>query len=625
MITVTPADLPGSREVLSSHRDGTEAGTRREPPRWSNFAPQEERRHARPVTVAIAGVRVVGRVLGHEWTVVSVAALALTSAVNWTVFRHPTRSLPHDAAESSFGAYVIAWLGDALLHGPGRLWHPTAFHSSPAGIAFPDPLLGLAPLALVGSGPEAAALRYNVIFLLMLALAFVGPYALARQLGTGRLGAGVAGAAVALAPWRLAQAGHLTVLSIGGVALALAMLARGHGLRLRTPPRGEEQTGRTPHPGWALAGWLVAAWQLSLGLTIGIPFLWLLVVLALAGAVAAVWPWAKQGPRSPTRLLVFDAVGVLVFAAVAILMAAPYRAAVQRWLPADAVRDVAAHSPSWRSLLTAPADSLIWGGLHTGARASLGPAGLALLPGYALAALALGGLVFSIWSVRARVALLAAAVVSVLLVMGTHGVAKGRFGFAWLVEHGPGFEGLREPARLIGWSSLVLALLAAGGVEALVRRAERGAQLRGDPRPRGWAWAALAVPLVLIAVEGLGTPAQPRIATPPTALAGAAAPYLVLPSGDRPDADVLLWSTDGFPAVVNGAGRPVPALARTRTEMASFPSAESIAYLRDLGVRTVILLPDRTAGTPWADAVDRPVDGLGITREATPGAVLFRL
>jgi hypothetical protein len=315
----------------------------------------------------------------------------------------------------------------------------------------------------------------------------------------------------------------------------------------------------------------------------------------------------------------------LAFAAMAVLVAGPYREAAHRWLPADAARDVAGHSPSWRSLLTAPADSLVWGGVHAGARASLGPAGLALLPGYALAALALGGLVFSIWSVRVRVALFVAAGVSVVLVMGTTGPARGRAGLLWLVEHVPGFEGLREPGRLIGWTSLLLALLAAGGAEALVRRAERGAQVRGDPRPTGWAWAALAVPLLLIVAEGLGTQAQPRVAASPAVLASTPAPYLVLPSGERSDADVLLWSAAGFPAVVNGAGRATEELTRTRTEIASFPSVESVAYLRDRGVRTVILLPDRTAGTPWADALTRPVEGLGITREATAAAVLFHL
>jgi hypothetical protein len=48
------------------------------------------------------------------------------------------------------------------------------------------------------------------------------------------LSATVAGVARAYAPWRLAHAGHLNVLSTGGIALSLAMIARGHGWSLRT-------------------------------------------------------------------------------------------------------------------------------------------------------------------------------------------------------------------------------------------------------------------------------------------------------------------------------------------------------------------------------------------------------
>ena len=69
------------------------------------------------------------------------------------------------------------------------------------------------------------------------ALAFLGAYALLRQLGARVAGSAVAAAAFAYAPWKLGQAGHLQVLSCGGIALALAMLARGHGsLALTTTP-----------------------------------------------------------------------------------------------------------------------------------------------------------------------------------------------------------------------------------------------------------------------------------------------------------------------------------------------------------------------------------------------------
>ena len=61
--------------------------------------------------------------------------------------------------------------------------------------------------------------------------------------------------AFAYAPWRLEHDGHLHVLSSGGIPLALALLVRGY----------RRDSGRT-----VLAGWLVAAWQITLGFGIGL-------------------------------------------------------------------------------------------------------------------------------------------------------------------------------------------------------------------------------------------------------------------------------------------------------------------------------------------------------------------
>src|SRR5690606_42095640 len=88
--------------------------------------------------------------------------------------------------------------------------------------AFADTLLGYAPASLLGEGPADAILRYNILFVLAHALAFVGGYVLARQLGTGPIPALVLALAFAYAPWRMTQAGHLHVLSTGGIALSLA-------------------------------------------------------------------------------------------------------------------------------------------------------------------------------------------------------------------------------------------------------------------------------------------------------------------------------------------------------------------------------------------------------------------
>jgi hypothetical protein len=50
-----------------------------------------------------------------------------------------------------------------------------------------------------------------------------------------------------------------------------------------------------------------------------------------------------------------------------------------------------------------------------------------------------------------------------------------------------------------------------------------------------------------------------------------------------------------------------------------------VAYLRSVGVRTIVVLPDRAYGTPLQNAATMPIDGLGITREVHPDAVVFLL
>jgi hypothetical protein len=111
-------------------------------------------------------------------------------------------------------------------------------------------------------------------------------------------------------------------------------------------------------------------------------------------------------------------------------------------------------------------------------------------------------------------------------------------------------------------------------------------------------------------------PAYRPVPAAPAAMA-APAPYLVLPTGPDGDGDVMLWSTNRYADLMNGAGPLVPdELARTRERVRAFPDAESVDYLR---------LPDLAKGTAWERAAEAPVDGLNIRREEGPGAVIFRL
>ncbi|WP_199736598.1 hypothetical protein [Micromonospora sp. HM5-17] len=626
------------------------------------------------------------RLVRHEWTLASLGGLLLAVVLTWPTLRDITWTIPQDIGDPTLQAWQIAWGGYAVLHQPLQLWHSNTFYPEPYTYAYSDTLLGYAPFGMIGEGPVAAVIRYNILYVLVHALAFVGAYALTRQLGAGRIGAAVAGVAFAYAPWRLAQAGHLHVLSVGGIALALAMLSRGHGWSLRHGYRPDRS-----RPGWAFAGWLVAAWQITLGFGIGLPFGYVLALICVAVGVCYLWSWWRRGrrPLFGRRLFVADLVGGLIFAGVTGFMALPYLEVVARH-PAGrrTLAQIAQFSPPWHGFLTAPPENWLWGERHAAARQTLSFAGeMTLLPGVVLIGLAFAGLFFSAWRIRHRVVLAVGVLVSVVLASGTTFGGDGNPGYATLVLYVPGWDAIRTPGRLVLWTTLLLGILAAGALTALTRQpatdpvgegtapvSGAGADAAGEPkrdaaepsatpgapppapaprpgrpvlrparypvppepvakpRPtagrgaRTLARLVAAIPLALVVLEGVNTTPHAPVIPQPAALRGAEGPLLVLPASGTLEFSVMLWSTDGFPKIVNGLASFTPeSQARTHAVTTSFPDRASVDYLRGLGIRTVVVLPEYLPGSPWQDVLSRPVDGLGVTREEIGGHVVFRL
>jgi hypothetical protein len=601
---------PAPESEPASDTEPAAGADKPEPDRWSAFAPEPERRPGRLRRAAAA----FGRGLIHEWTLAVLGALVLAVVMTWPTLRYPAHTIPQDIWDPNLVAWTMSWSGHILVTDPTQLWQANAFYPDRYSFAFTDSLLGYAPAGMIGTGPMAAVVRYNIMYVLLHALAFVGAYALVRQLGSGRAGAAVAGAAFAYAPWRLAQAGHMHVLSTGGIALALAMLARGHGWSLRHGYRPEKTRA-----GWALAGWLVATWQISLGFGIGLPFAYILGLIVLVTLL--LWlarrVLRRARRRVDHRLLLTDLVGMLVFAAVGLLLALPYLTVAD--LHPEAQRTVAElqlYSPPLKGFFVAPAESRVWGSAHADARAALPfqPENT-MLPGFALFGLAAAGLVFSIWTVRQRILLLAGVVVSIILAMGTR-FLDGDFSYLPLFDHLPGWEALRTPGRLVIWTTLLLGVLAAGAVSAFVGRARELTADRVPTGPGPWLRLASLVPLVLVLVEGLNTTPHPIVPQEPAAMRTAEGPLMVLPSDPLTDLNVMLWSTDKFQKMVNGGSGFYPTRQQEIREASkTFPDAASVTYLRERGVKTVIVLRGRVAGTPWQNAADAPVDGLGITRE----------
>src|SRR3954471_8334552 len=205
----------------------------------------------------------------------ALTAILLALLMHWPLPLVLGRDVPRDLGDPLPQAWQVAWDGHALAHQPLDFFQANVFWPLKNSLAFSDALVGYAPFGLLGSGPHAAVVRYDLLFLFAYALAFFGAWLLARELGAGRGAAFVAGAAFAYAPWRLEQDGHLHVLSSGGIPLALALLVRGY---------------RRSSARLVLAGWLVAAWQLSLVFSLGLQLAYLLLALAVGALLLGFRP-----------------------------------------------------------------------------------------------------------------------------------------------------------------------------------------------------------------------------------------------------------------------------------------------------------------------------------------------
>src|SRR2546421_9965952 len=192
----------------------------------------------------------------RELALVLAAGTGLGLLGTWPLVLHLGSRIAADPGDPLLQAWQVAWDGHALIHQPLHFFQANSFWPLRDSLAFSDALLGYTPAGLLGSGPAAAVVRYDLLFIGAIALAFAATYLLARELGAGRVAAACGGLACAYAPWRLGQAGHLPVLSGGGIPLALFLLLRGY-----------RRGGRTQIP----AGRLTTGWQVTIRFTLGLP------------------------------------------------------------------------------------------------------------------------------------------------------------------------------------------------------------------------------------------------------------------------------------------------------------------------------------------------------------------
>jgi hypothetical protein len=569
---------------------------------------------------------------------VILAGILLAVLTSWPLVLHMPSRIAPDLGDPVRTAWEIAWVGHAMLHDPRHLFDANAFYPHPLSLAFSDSLLGYGPAAFFGSGTVAALVRYNLLFLWAWSLCFVGAYLLSRELGLRRLGAAAAGAAFAYAPYRVTEAGHLHVISSGGFVLALFLLLRGyrHGSR-----------------GLVLAGWLVSAWQVSLGFTLGLQYTYLLLVLALL--VLFFWwrgrltfgatrsepeerPAGSRGPLIPRRLLVVTLIGIAVLGAVTVYQARPYLKVANEYPTAKrTLKEVETYSAGPAAFLSASSENRVWGEATEGMRAKVNSKNESVFfPGGLILVLALIGLAAGAYTRRLRLALLAGVVVCSILALG-FGITGAGYPYRLLYDYAPGWDGVRVPGRVFTLATLFYALLAGAGAQWLIDRARAwrdgrpatgtdgkratraqagGGETGAEPETSAQtartgrsstvqrslrALPALVGVVLVIGIvgEGAGHLGHPVVPQPARAEVGLPGPLLDLPTDGALDRISQYFSTDGFYKIpVGNSTFDMPQVDDLRGGMNGFPDRASVEKLRYYGIRTVVLHTVAPKGLP---------------------------
>jgi hypothetical protein len=556
----------------------------------------------------------------------TIAGVALAVLVTWPLVLHMSSRISPDLGDPVRTAWQVAYVGHALLHEPLHLFNANAFYPHPLSLAFSDSLLGYGPAAFFGSGTVAALVRYNLIFLFIWSLCFVGAYLLARELGLRKLAAAAAGAAFAYAPYRVTEAGHFQVISSGGIALALFLLLRGYRRRSRA---------------LLIAGWLVSAWQISLGFTLGLQFAYLLAVLAVLAAIY----WLRAGrPELPRALVAITCIGMLVVGAVTVYQARPYLKISHDYPTAKrTIREVKNYSSGPAAWLSASSENRVWGSLTSGAREHVHSKNEdVFFPGGLILLLALIGLAAPLYTRRLRIGLAVGVVVCAVFALGL-GLTGAGYPYRLLYDFAPGWDGVRVPGRIFTLATLFLALLAGAGAQLLAGRlgaffSRHGGRLAARVSLTA-ASAAVGVVLVIgIVGEGAGHMAHPLVPQPARAEVGLPGPLLDLPTDGTLDRVWQYFSTNGFYKIpIGNSTFDMPSVDDLRGGMKNFPDQASIEKLRYYGIRTVVLhtvtykeLPPEHGlvipepPNPVAAAA-KPIAGLGITRRRFGSIVVYEI
>jgi hypothetical protein len=526
--------------------------------------------------------------------------LALAIALTWPLSLHLTDRTPSQWRDSRIITYLLAWDAHALKTDPTDLFQANYYFPEPDALAYTDHLLGLgifaAPIDWATGNPFLA---HNIVFILGMAFAGWAAFLLAYEL-THHVGASLAGGvAFAFAPYWFGHTinlSHIQAISSGWIPMSLLGIVRW------------SKSGSARHLALGAGAFVMAtltSWYQG-------------TFLAIALAITALVLLTKRPPKPLGKLLLQCVVAGLIVGAILIPFTRPYARVSKRYpqttSSAAQAREFSARPSSY---LSAARDIQVWGPVTSSFRRRQTTVETNLFPGALIALLAGIGFVGAAWRRETRryaLALAAVAGSGVLLALGTGTGLRRYLPWTILADHIAAFEALRVPARAHVLTVLGLAMLAAFGARALLRRFPKRSTL-------------IAAGLIAILVaEGTSVPLKLGTTVEPApiyqTLASRPGGILELPTiyfrngkvpNETVDINWMLASTVHWRPIANGiASFKPPSYYKLIGLLARFPDARSLAEIRRRGIRTLVVHTDMLAGTPWVAVETRLVFTPGV-------------
>ena len=161
--------------------------------------------------------------------------LALAVAMTWPLARELSTAVA-DLGDPFVNAWIVDWVCHALTHAPLDLYDAPIYYPGRYALAHSENLIGVAilvlPFHLAGATPIAL---HNIAMLLGFALSGYGAFVLARLLTRSTAAALVAGVIYAFVPFKFDHLSHLQIISSGWIPLLLAaVIAYWRGASVKT-------------------------------------------------------------------------------------------------------------------------------------------------------------------------------------------------------------------------------------------------------------------------------------------------------------------------------------------------------------------------------------------------------